>query len=357
MTITRLVIATRGSALALWQAEHVRSRLRAVSPTTAVELEVIKTSGDLIVDVPLAKVGGKGLFVKEIEQALVDRTADLAVHSMKDLPAELAPGLELAAVSTRESPWDALCARTPTTIATLPHGARVGTSSMRRQSQLLARRPDLTIAMLRGNVPTRIAKLDAGEFDAIVLAAAGLIRLGLGARITQLLPIEVCVPAVAQGVLGLEVRTGDVEVVVVVRAAMQHHHEAPRVAAQRAFIARMGGSCQTPLAAHAIDAGAGQLRIVGLCGMPDGTRILRAEARGAIADALAIGHALADDLLAQGARDILAATKLSGRVGSVRSCVHDRLGLTEALRRILVVARRWFFCVAPHGAAYDFRCP
>jgi hydroxymethylbilane synthase len=305
----RLVIATRGSALALWQAEHVKARLAAVAPDLAVEFNVIKTSGDQILDVPLAKVGGKGLFVKEIEQALLDLQADLAVHSMKDVPAELAPGLVLVAVSSREVPWDALCARAPVTVDTLPRGARVGTSSMRRQCQLLARRPDLQIAMLRGNVPTRIRKLDDGEFDAVVLAAAGLTRLGLAGRITQQLPLEISVPAVAQGVLGLEARAGDARVADLIRRAIHDPAEARRVAAERSFLARMGGSCQTPLAAHAIDAGAGSLRIVGLCGMPDGSRILRAEHTGAAADAEQLGRLLADDLLAQGAEQILAATR------------------------------------------------
>lgn len=305
----RLVIATRGSALALWQAEHVKARIAAVAPGVAVEFNVIKTSGDKILDVPLAKVGGKGLFVKEIEQALLDHEADLAVHSMKDVPAELAPGLVLAAVSSREVPWDALCARTPVTVDALPHGAKVGTSSMRRQCQLLARRPDLQIAMLRGNVPTRIRKLDDGEFDAVVLAAAGLTRLGLAARITQMLPLEVSIPAVAQGVLGLEIRSGDERVAELIRRAIHDPAEERRVIAERAFLARMGGSCQTPLAAHAIDAPGGQLRLLGLCGMPDGTRILRAEVTGPAADAEALGRRLGDDLLAQGADQILAATR------------------------------------------------
>jgi hydroxymethylbilane synthase len=227
----RLVIATRGSALALWQAEHVKARLAAVAPDVAVEFNVIKTSGDQILDVPLAKVGGKGLFVKEIEQALLDLQADLAVHSMKDVPAELAPGLVLVAVSSREVPWDALCARAPVTVDTLPRGARVGTSSMRRQCQLLARRPDLQIAMLRGNVPTRIRKLDDGEFDAIVLAAAGLTRLGLAGRITQQLPLDVSVPAVAQGVLGLEARAGDARVAELIRRAIHDPAGSPPSAA------------------------------------------------------------------------------------------------------------------------------
>ena len=305
----RLVIATRGSALALWQAEHVKARIAAVAPDVEVAFNVIKTSGDQILDVPLAKVGGKGLFVKEIEQALLDEQADLAVHSMKDVPAELAPGLVLAAVSSREVPWDALCARAPVTVDTLARGARVGTSSMRRQCQLLARRPDLQIAMLRGNVPTRIRKLDDGEFDAVVLAAAGLTRLGLAARITQQLPLEVSIPAVAQGVLGLETRSGDAATAELIRRAIHDPAEERRVAAERSFLARMGGSCQTPLAAHAVDAAGGELRIVGLCGMPDGTKILRAEATGAARDAEVLGQRLADDLLAQGADRILAATK------------------------------------------------
>jgi len=305
----RLVIATRGSALALWQAEHVKARLAGIAPGLAVEFNVIKTSGDKILDVTLAKVGGKGLFVKEIEQALIDREADLAVHSMKDVPAELAPGLVLAAVSTREVPWDALCARTPVTVDTLPHGAKVGTSSMRRQCQLLARRPDLQIAMLRGNVPTRVRKLDDGEFDAIVLAAAGLIRLGMGDRITQQIPIEISLPAVAQGVLGLETRSGDSRTAELIRRAIHDPAEERRVVAERAFLARMGGSCQTPLAAHAVDHPGGSLRILGLCGMPDGSKILRAEVTGPAADAEQLGHRLADDLLAQGADQILASTK------------------------------------------------
>jgi hydroxymethylbilane synthase len=305
----RLVIATRGSALALWQAEHVKARLAGVAPGLAVEFNVIKTSGDKILDVPLAKVGGKGLFVKEIEQALIDREADLAVHSMKDVPAELAPGLVLAAVSTREVPWDALCARAPVTVDTLPRGATVGTSSMRRQCQLLARRPDLKIAMLRGNVPTRLRKLDDGEFDAIVLAAAGLTRLGLGDRITQQLPIEISIPAVAQGVLGLETRAGDARTAELIRRAIHDPAEERRVIAERAFLARMGGSCQTPLAAHAIDQPGGGLRILGLCGMPDGSKILRAEVTGPASDAEQLGHRLADDLRAQGADQILASTK------------------------------------------------
>ena len=309
-TTERLVIATRGSQLALWQANHVKARLAAVRPGLAVELEVIKTQGDKILDVPLAKVGGKGLFVKEIEQALVDGTADLAVHSMKDVPGELAPGLVIAAVSTREVPWDALClpAGQTATLDTLARGAKVGTSSMRRQAQLLARRPDLQIAMLRGNVPTRIRKLDEGEFDAVVLAAAGLHRLGMADRITQLLPLEVSIPAVAQGVLALEIRDGDDRVRELVRAAIHDEPTYAKMLAERAFLAKLGGSCQTPLAAHAVDHEDG-LRVIGMCGMPDGTRILRDEVIGSIAAAPQLGEELAHKLLALGAGEILAATK------------------------------------------------
>jgi hydroxymethylbilane synthase len=303
------VIATRGSQLALWQAEHVKARIAPVAVGVVVDFNIIKTSGDQIQDIPLAKVGGKGLFVKEIEQALLDSTADVAVHSMKDVPAELAPGLVLAAVSTREVPWDALCAREPVTLDTLPKGATVGTSSMRRQCQLLARRPDLDIRMLRGNVPTRIGKLDAGQFDAIVLAAAGLTRLGMADRITQLLPLDISVPAVAQGVLGLETRAGDRWVMEIIRAAMHDPVEEAKVTAERSFLARMGGSCQTPLAAHAVDRDDGGLRVVGMCGLPDGSKILRAEIGGPPSQAAALGTALANDLLAQGAADILAATQ------------------------------------------------
>jgi hydroxymethylbilane synthase len=308
----RIVIATRGSQLALWQANHVKARLEAVSPGISVELEVIKTQGDKILDVPLAKVGGKGLFVKEIEQALVDKTADLAVHSMKDVPAELAPGCAIAAVSTREVPWDALCTpggQTGATLDTLKKGAKVGTSSMRRQSQLLARRPDLQIALLRGNVPTRIRKLDEGEFDAVVLAAAGLHRLGMADRITQLLPLEISIPAVAQGVLAIETREGDDRVIDLVKRAIHDEPTYAKMLAERAFLVRMGGSCQTPLAAHAVDCADG-LRVIGMCGMPDGTLILRDEVVGSVHAGAQLGDELANKLLARGAGEILAATKI-----------------------------------------------
>jgi hydroxymethylbilane synthase len=312
VTSERIVIATRGSALALWQANHVRDRLRAIAPALDVELSIIKTTGDMIVDRPLAEIGGKALFVKEIEQALLAGTADLAVHSMKDVPAELAPGLELVAVSAREIPNDALCVRggaSELSIDTLARGAKVGTSSTRRRCQLLARRPDLQIAMLRGNVPTRIDKLDAGEYDAVMVAAAGLHRLGLAARISQLVPIDISIPAVAQGVLGLEARVGDRRVAELARRAIHDAVEADRVAAERAFLARLGGSCQTPLAAHATLVG-DELSIVAMAGLPDGTRVIRSELRGPRGDAAALGARLGDDLLAKGAGEVLAATAL-----------------------------------------------
>lgn len=306
----RLVIATRGSALALWQAEHVKARLVAKEPDLEVELLTLKTQGDLILDVPLSQVGGKALFVKEIEQALLDGRAHVAVHSMKDVPAELAPGLMLAATSTREVPNDALCVAAANpwrTIDELPQGARIGTSSLRRQCQLLARRPDLVVRMLRGNVPTRLRKLDEGEHDAIILAAAGLTRLGHADRITQLIPLDVSLPAVAQGVLGVETRGDDEETHARVAAVMHDVDEARRVAAERSFLARMGGSCQTPLAAHARYDDDNALVLDALCGMPDGTRILRAQERGAPADAEGLGLAAADALLAKGADAIVAA--------------------------------------------------
>lgn len=307
MSERAIKISTRGSKLALWQAHHVRDTILAAQPGWQVELLIIKTTGDKILDKPLAKIGGKALFVKEIEQALIDQSADIAVHSMKDVPAELAPGLFMAAVSARENPHDALCSAGDKNLKELPQGARVGTSSMRRQCQLLAARPDLQIGMLRGNVPTRVRKLDEGQFDAIVLAAAGLRRLGMGDRISQELPVDVCLPAVGQGVLGIETRNDDKELIEVVRAALHDADEALRVSAERAFLLHLGGSCQTPLAAHAIHRD-GQLFVDGLCGMPDGTRILRAGRAAAVTtedEAAALGRAVADDLRAQGAQDII----------------------------------------------------
>jgi len=247
-----IVIGTRGSALALWQAHHTRARLETVlAGTRPVELLIIKTKGDKILDVPLAKVGGKGLFVKEIEDALLDGRADLAVHSMKDVPAELAPGLILAAVSAREDPHDVLLTRDGTKLDGLKPGATVGTSSIRRVCQLAAVRKDLTIIPLRGNVDTRLRKLDAGELDAILLAAAGLVRLGHGQRISERLSFERFLPAIGQGVLAIETRAGDDTTIDLARRAMHDPVTADCAGAERAFLLRLGGSCQTPLACHA----------------------------------------------------------------------------------------------------------
>jgi hydroxymethylbilane synthase len=298
----RLVIATRGSALALWQAEHVKAELVRLSPELVVEFQVIKTQGDKILDVPLAKVGGKGLFVKEIEQALVDGTADLAVHSMKDVPAELAENCELSAISTRETPWDALCAREPLTIDTLPHGAVVGTSSMRRQCQLLARRPDLQIKLLRGNVETRLAKLDRGEYDAIVLAVAGLVRLGLASRIRTRLEVAECLPAPGQGALGIECLAERDDVLQVV-SSLADPDTAACVRAERAVSRALGGSCTLPLGAYAVMA-AGRVQLKALVASPDGRRVIRAASEGT--DPETVGAAAAQALQKQGADAILA---------------------------------------------------
>lgn len=304
MSTATITIATRGSALALWQAHHVRDALAAKAPERAIELLVLKTKGDEILDQPLSKIGGKALFVKEIEQALIDGRADIAVHSMKDVPAELAPGLHMAAVSAREDPHDALCSKGDVSLDALPRGARVGTSSLRRQCQLLAVRPDLQISMLRGNVPTRLGKLDAGEFDAVVLAAAGLKRLGHGHRISQVLTADICLPAVGQGVLGIETRSDDTELIELLQAAIHDSAEERRITAERAFLAHLGGSCQTPLAAHAAYEG-GELVVTGLCGRPDGSRIVRARRRGAPEHAAMLGRGVGDDLLAQGAQAVI----------------------------------------------------
>jgi hydroxymethylbilane synthase len=301
-----LVIATRGSALALWQAAHVQSAIGARAPDVRIEQSIIKTTGDLILDVPLSEVGGKALFVKEIEQALLDREADLAVHSLKDVPGELAPGLALAAVSARETPYDALCTRDGTGLDGLRDGAVVGTSSLRRQCQLLARRPDLQIKMLRGNVPTRLGKLDRGEYDAVVLAAAGLIRLGHADRISQVLTPDVCLPAIGQGILGIEIREDDEVVRGLVVDAIHDRQVEAVVDAERAFMVRMGGSCKTPLAAHARHQD-GELVLDAMCGSPDGRRLLRAHVGGPQAYARALGVAAADELLGQGAAEIIAA--------------------------------------------------
>ncbi|HEU5059757.1 MAG TPA: hydroxymethylbilane synthase [Kofleriaceae bacterium] len=298
-----LTIATRGSELALWQANHVKARLEGLGAT--VELSVIKTTGDKILDRPLAEVGGKGLFVKEIEQALLDGAADLAVHSMKDVPAELAPGLTMAAVSEREDVRDALVTRDGRRFADLPAGARVGTSSLRRICQLRALRGDLVFVPLRGNVPTRIVRVMSGQVDAAVLAAAGLNRLGRAGQIAELFDPARIIPAGGQGALGIETRSDDSAIAELVRRALHHEEAAACVAAERALLARLQGGCQTPLAAHARLTGPGTLELCALIGRPDGTEILRAERVGSAADPAALGSAVGTELLSRGADRIL----------------------------------------------------
>jgi hydroxymethylbilane synthase len=310
--MTKLVVATRGSALALWQANHVKARLEAAEPGLSVELLVLKTKGDKILDVPLAQVGGKGLFVKEIEEALLDGRAQLAVHSMKDVPAALAPGCVLAAIPAREDARDVIVSRSGAGLADLPPGAHVGTSSVRRVCQLLAKRPDLRLSPLRGNVDTRLRKLDAGEYDAIVLAAAGLLRLGHGDRISQRIDLDVSLPAIGQGALGLETCADDAPSQTRVRAALHHEATAVCVRAERAFLIRLGGGCETPIAGHATLVAPDRLRMVGLVGAPDGQRLWRETGEAALADAEALGRELADRVLAAGAGVVLAGADTSG---------------------------------------------
>ncbi len=298
-----LRIATRGSPLALWQAEHVAARLRERHAGLEVELVTMKTRGDKLLDAPLAKVGGKGLFVKELEAGLLDGRADLAVHSLKDVPVDFPPGLALAIVMQREDPRDAFVSNDHASLADLPPGSVVGTSSLRRQMQIQAARPDVRIDWLRGNVNTRLAKLDAGDYDAIILAVAGLERLGMHDRIRAAIEPEVCLPAIGQGVLGIEIRAAD-DALRDKLAPLAHLDTAACVAAERALNATLAGGCQVPIAGYALLDG-DQIWLRGLVGEPDGSRILRAERRGPRVDAYALGVAVAGDLLAQGADAIL----------------------------------------------------
>jgi hydroxymethylbilane synthase len=301
-------IGTRGSALALWQANHVRDRLTQALGET-VELEIIKTSGDKNTEQPLSQIGaaagGKGLFVKEIEEALLDRRVHVAVHSAKDLPSTLAPGLAIAAYPEREDPRDALLTRGPASLKALPKGAKIGTSSLRRLAQLKSLRPDLEFLDLRGNVDTRVRKLDEGKYDAIVLAVAGLKRMGLGARITCVL--DDLVPAVGQGSLAIETRAGE-PILERVRGALDHPPTRFAVEAERGFLARLEGGCTIPVAAHATVAGS-RVSLEALIGAPGGTKIVRGKSEGESAKAAEIGRALAEKLLAEGGREILDAIR------------------------------------------------
>jgi len=292
-----LVIASRGSQLALWQARWVSARLASLGHQCRIE--IIKTTGDKITDVPLAKVGTKGLFTKEIEEALLDGRADLAVHSLKDLPTELPEGLVLAAVPEREDPRDAVVGRR---LADLPAGARVGTSSLRRSAQLRKLRPDLTIESVRGNLDTRLRKLDEGQYNAILLAAAGLKRLGWGDRIAEILPAEIMCPAVGQGALAIETRGAGAGFDAV--QAMDHADTHAAVLAERGVLSALGGGCQVPIGAHATVEG-GWVRLLGLVASPAGDEVIRGEATGSASEAEALGRALGNELLARGARRIL----------------------------------------------------
>ena len=302
---SRIVIATRESRLALWQAEHVKARLEALYPACRVELLGMTTRGDQILDRPLAKIGGKGLFVKELENALLDRSADIAVHSMKDVPMILPQGLALIATAAREVPLDAFVSNKYAALDDLPPGAVVGTSSLRREAQIHAQYPYLAVASLRGNLDTRLRKLDAGDYDAIILAAAGLTRLGLAARIRAMLSAEASLPAAGQGALGIEALADRPEVAAWLAPLNDPTTEAC-VRAERAAARALAGSCEVPLGAYAEVAG-DSMRLRGFVALPDGTRIVRAEHRGPLAEPEALGRALADDLRAQGAEQILAA--------------------------------------------------
>ena len=294
-----LVIASRGSQLALWQARWVSSELTARG--FECRIEIIKTTGDKITDVPLAKVGTKGLFTKEIEEALLDGRADLAVHSLKDLPTELPDGLVLAAVPEREDPRDAVVGKR---LADLPKGARVGTSSLRRSAQLRKLRPDLVIESVRGNLDTRLRKLDEGQYDSILLAAAGLKRLGWGGRIAEILPAEVMCSAVGQGALAIETRAEGAGFDA--SRTLDHAPTHAAVLAERGVLGALGGGCQVPIGAHATVEG-GKLRLLGLVASPDGTEVIRGESQGAVGDAEQLGRALGAELLERGARRILEA--------------------------------------------------
>jgi hydroxymethylbilane synthase len=297
--MARLRIGSRGSQLALWQANHISALLR--EKGHEVEIEVIKTTGDKILDVALAKVGTKGMFTKEIEEALLENRVDLAVHSLKDLPTELAPEFEIAAITKRENPRDAFLSRHFESINALPQKARVGTSSLRRQAQLKAIRPDLDIFPLRGNVDTRLRKMEEGQYDAIILASAGLNRLGLTRWIREIIPPEIMCPAAGQGALGIEIRHGDTET----RKHLVFLNDyATRISveAERALLNELGGGCQVPIGAHAEVVG-GDIKLIGVVARPDGSLVLRDVRHGN--DPVALGEELGKFLLNRGGREIL----------------------------------------------------
>lgn len=296
-------IATRKSPLALWQAEHVAKLLKASHPTLDIELVKMITQGDKILDTPLAKIGGKGLFVKELEQGMLNGDAEIAVHSMKDVPAQLPDGLEISAILSREDPRDAFVSNTYSTIDDLPQGAIVGTSSLRRQCQLLNMRPDLQIQSLRGNVNTRLQKLDNGEYDAIILAAAGLIRLGFESRIKTALAVDTMLCAIGQGAIGIECREDDMATKALIKC-LHDDATATRVRAERAMNYTLEGGCQAPIAGHARING-DLLILDGLVAEPDGSVIITEQLEGPLEKAEQMGETIANRLLAAGAKDIL----------------------------------------------------
>ena len=298
-----LKIATRQSPLALWQANYVKDRLQQLYPDLTIELVPMVTKGDVILDSPLAKIGGKGLFVKELENALLTQEADIAVHSMKDVPMQFPEGLGLAVICQREDPRDAFVSHSYRTFAELPQGAVVGTSSLRRQCQLKALRPDLDIRSLRGNVGTRLSKLDNGDYDAIILASAGLIRLGLADRIASFIDVEQSLPAAGQGAVGIECRTDDVQVHTLL-APLADAETTYCVRAERAMNNHLQGGCQVPIGGYA-GLQQGQLYLRALVGDIDGSRIIRAEGKNAVENAEVLGVQIAEQLLAQGADKIL----------------------------------------------------
>jgi hydroxymethylbilane synthase len=297
--VSTIRLGSRGSALALWQAEHVKARLAALG--RAVEIRIISTTGDRVLDRRLEAVGGKGAFLKEIEEALLANEVDLAVHSLKDVPTALPEGLRLSTFLERADPRDALVSASGARLAELPAGARVGTTSLRRQAQLRAYRPELTLADLRGNVDTRLRRVREGVFDAVLIATAGITRLGRAAEITEIVPAEVILPAPGQGTIALECREGDDDVAAAV-APLHHEATACAVQAERAFLAALGGGCNVPLGALA-EAESGAWRLRGLVAREDGSRSVRGERRGS--DPVAVGRALAEELLARGAAELL----------------------------------------------------
>ena len=302
-SLKQLRIATRSSPLALWQAEDVSRRLKDIYPELDIQLVTMTTRGDKILDAPLAKVGGKGLFVKELETGMLDGIADIAVHSMKDVPVEFPEGLELALIMEREDPRDAFVSNNHENLSSLPDNSIVGTSSLRRQTQIKEKHPNLKIDWLRGNVNTRLKKLDDGQYDAIILAAAGLKRLEFNQRIRSYLEPEESLPAIGQGAIGIETRCND-EAVQQLIAPLAHTETTLRVQAERAMNETLNGGCQVPLAGYAVLEG-DQLYIRGLVGEPDGSRVLRAEIRGPATEAHSLGVQLANNLLDQGAGEIL----------------------------------------------------